>query len=197
MAFIFEGIENYDTMTAEEKLSALEKMEVKEPNDTESKKWKTQYDRTAHELAENKKALKNLQEQLNSRLSEDELAKAEAERLSAERDRELEALKREVAVSKTTAQYIALGYSQELAESTANALYDNDFETVTANAGAYRDALEQTLRASIVKSNPTPDSKGGNGTKGKMTKAEIMAIKDTAKRQKAIADNPEVFGIDA
>lgn len=33
-----------------------------------------------------------------------------------------------------------------------------------------------------------------NGSKSTMTKAEIMAIKDTTERQKAIADNHELFG---
>lgn len=34
-----------------------------------------------------------------------------------------------------------------------------------------------------------------NGGKNTMTKTEIMAIKDTVARQKAIAENPEAFGI--
>jgi hypothetical protein len=38
----------------------------------------------------------------------------------------------------------------------------------------------------------TPPSNNGGG---KMTKAEIMKIKDTSERQKAIADNHELFGI--
>ena len=37
------------------------------------------------------------------------------------------------------------------------------------------------------------DPPGGGGT-GK-TRDEIMAIKDTAERQQAIADNPELFGL--
>lgn len=36
-----------------------------------------------------------------------------------------------------------------------------------------------------------PPANGGN----KMTKEQIMAIKDTGERQKAIAENPELFGI--
>lgn len=38
----------------------------------------------------------------------------------------------------------------------------------------------------------TPPSNNGGG---KMTKADIMKIKDTSERQKAIADNHELFGI--
>lgn len=36
---------------------------------------------------------------------------------------------------------------------------------------------------------------GSNSGAGKMTKADIMKIKDTSERQKAIAENPELFGI--
>ena len=41
--------------------------------------------------------------------------------------------------------------------------------------------------------NPPTDGKGGAGGK---TKKEIMEIKDTTERQKAIAENPQLFGIE-
>lgn len=172
MALITELIEGYAEMTAEQKLEALEALE--QPEDTDGKKWKAQYDRTAHDLAEQKKANKTLQEQLSSKMTEDELAKAESERLLAEREAEFNALKREVEVGKLTNKYLALGYPQELAESTANALYDNDFETVADNTGKFKESFEQSVRAGIVKGNPTPNSKGA-GTKT-LTKAKTRQI---------------------
>ena len=39
---------------------------------------------------------------------------------------------------------------------------------------------------------PTPPSNNGGG---KMSKADIMKIKDTSERQKAIIENHELFGI--
>ena len=39
----------------------------------------------------------------------------------------------------------------------------------------------------------TPPANGGSGTT--KTKAEIDAIKDRAERQKAIAENPELYGL--
>lgn len=50
-------------------------------------------------------------------------------------------------------------------------------------------AVESTNGATV----DAPPS--GRGTPAKMTKAEIMAIKDTSARQKAIAENHEIFGI--
>lgn len=173
MPLITELIEGYADMTAEEKLSALEKLE--QPGDTETRKWKTQYDKTAHDLAEQKKAYKALQEQLNSKLGADELAEKQRQEqldaIIAERD----ALKRESAISKTTAQYIGLGYSQELAESTANALYDNDIDTVLKNASAFKTDLEQKIKAESVRHNPVPKGKG-SGASGGITKEEFSKM---------------------
>lgn len=186
MGKIYEGIEGYAEMTAEQKLQILEAMD-----DTEVKKWKAQFDKASHEAAESKKLAKSLQEQLNSKLSADEQAEAEREQAMKDIIAERDSLKRESAVSKLTSRYIALGYSEELATATANASLDGDMDTVIANQMEFNKGLEQSLRTKIVQSNPIPDVKGS--TPPKMTKAEIMAIKDRDKRQKAIADNIELF----
>lgn len=57
-------------------------------------------------------------------------------------------------------------------------------------SGTYKGLIVTTGTKGANTSTP-PDGKGG-GTK---TKEEIMAIKDTAERQKAIAENHELFGI--
>lgn len=61
------------------------------------------------------------------------------------------------------------------------------------------DALVQGEFAGLVvktteKGSPSPTPPGSNGT-GKMTKEEIMAIKDTATRQAAMLENAELFGL--
>lgn len=48
-----------------------------------------------------------------------------------------------------------------------------------------------TVKETGVKTATPPEN---NGAKSTMTKAEIMQIKDTATRQKAIAENHELFG---
>lgn len=59
-------------------------------------------------------------------------------------------------------------------------------------SGTYAGLVQTTHTTGTSTSNP-PANGGGKSTK---TMAEIMAIKDTAERQKAIAENPEVFGLD-
>lgn len=194
MAKIYEGIEGYADMTAEQKLEALEALESAKTDDTEVQKWKAQFDKASHEASEQKKLAKRLQEQINSKLTDDELAEAkrkqELDDIIAERD----ALKKEAIVSKRTSAYIALGYSQELAESSASAtisMSDEEFNTMIGNSNTFKSGYEQTLRTAIVKGNPVPDVKGG--TPPKMTKKEIMAVKDAKKRQELIAENLELF----
>lgn len=196
MAKLFEGIEGYADMTAEQKLQALEALEsvTPEADDTEVKKWKAQFDKASHEASEQKKLAKSLKEQLKAKMSDDELAEAQRKQQLEDIIAERDALKKEAVVSKRTSAYIALGYSQELAESSANAtigMNDDDFNTMIGNSNTFKNGYEQTLRTEIVKGNPKPDVNGG--TPPKMTKKEIMAIKDTAKRQKAISENLELF----
>lgn len=71
-------------------------------------------------------------------------------------------------------------------------LSDDDAKTMT-------ESVKTEWGDFIVKSNTSgastktpPANEGGKSTK---TKAEILAIKDAGERQKAIAENPEAFGI--
>lgn len=51
------------------------------------------------------------------------------------------------------------------------------------------------VTSEVEKGAKTPDSKGGvNGSASTMTKESILKIKDATERQKAIADNHELFG---
>lgn len=69
------------------------------------------------------------------------------------------------------------------------------------NASDLRKAIKDDWGDYVVKtetkgaSTSTPPGDKG-GSKGYKTKEEIMDIKDRAERQKAIADNPALFGID-
>lgn len=163
MAKIFEGIDGYAEMTAEQKLEALESLETPTLDDSEIKKWKAQFDKASHENAEYKKANKALQEQINSKLSADEIAEAqrqkELEDIIAERD----ALKREATVNKRVGAYLGLGYSEEMAMSSAKTtinMTDDEFATMIDNSKAFKTGYEQSLRKEIVGGNPKPDGKG-------------------------------------
>ena len=66
-----------------------------------------------------------------------------------------------------------------------------DVEKLTKEAKEeWGDFIVTTKETGVSSANP-PANNGGKST---MTKAEIMAIKDTTERQKAIAENHELFG---
>lgn len=66
-----------------------------------------------------------------------------------------------------------------------------DVEGITKQAKEDWGDFITTVKETGVDSAKPPANNGGKST---MTKAEIMAIKDTTERQKAIAENHELFG---
>lgn len=85
-------------------------------------KMKRQLDKASSEAAEYKKKFRATQ-------SEKEIMDAEKAEAQARRDEEFEAMKREITINKLAKNYMALGYSSEMAEAAATADVDNDSET--------------------------------------------------------------------
>ena len=176
-------IEGYESMSAEDKVKALEAYEFEEP-DMSGFVSKETFDKTASELATKKKELK-------AKMTEDEAKKiAEAEEKEALQTRiaELEA-KEKIADNK--AQFLALGYSEADATSTAKALVDGDLVTVFRNIKAHQDAFEKKVRADVLAETPRPDGLGVSGKDG-MTLAELRKM--SPREQLAWAEaNPEEY----
>lgn len=70
---------------------------------------------------------------------------------------------------------------------------DGQLEGSEALAESIKSEWADFVVKEITKGASVDDPPGGGGT-GR-TRDEIMAIKDTAERQQAIADNPELFGL--
>lgn len=144
-------IEGYADMSAEDKLKALEGYDFPDP-DYSGYVRKDLFDKKAHELSEKTK-------QLNDKLSDDEKKAAEQKELQDRYD----SLVRENTISKHKARYIALGYDEKLAEETATAVADGDFEKVIANEKKNLEAHEKRVKDAILKDTPRPE--GGSGDK--------------------------------
>lgn len=179
-------IEGFDSMTAEEKLAALLDAELPDVTELNSnlEKYKGLVTKYTGEISELKKTQ-------SKGLSEAEKKAQESESKYDALLQKFEELEKEAAISKNKAKYIALGYSEELAEDTAKALADGDFEKLFTNSEKYKAELEKSVKAQVLKDTPHPNGKD-TGTKPK-TKDEIMKIKDSVERQKAIADNIQLF----
>ena len=176
-----EKIEGYGNMTLEQKLAALESYEIEEPDYT-GYVSKGVFDKTASELADTKK-------QLREKMSAEELkAKEDAEKMEA-LIKERDALLREKTISNHKANYLALGYEEKLATETAEAMANGELDKVFANQKKHNEALEKKIRADVLKGTPKPE--GGTGseeiTKEKFSKMSI------AEQYKYSIEHPEEY----
>lgn len=152
-------IEGFDSMTAEQKVEALLKVEVPEKIDLAGYVKKDLFDKTASELAEAKKAAK-------AKMTEEEAAAADRDAKWAEMEAKLKDLETEKTISTYKASYLAMpGFDEKLAEETAKALAGGDMKTVFANQQKANAAYEKKLRAEMVKQDPKPDGAGGDDQK--------------------------------
>lgn len=174
-------IVGYASMTPEQKLAALEQLELEEPSYDGYVK-KELYDKTASDLSKLKK-------DYNQKLTADELkAKEDAEK-QEKLQSDYDALLKKVTISENKAKFLSLGYDEKLAEETAIALAENDFTKVFANQAKHQAALDKKIREEVLNDTPKPD--GGSGKK--ITVEDILKIADPIERQSAIAENIELF----
>ena len=148
------SIEGYAEMTAEQKVEALEKLNLPDP-DYSGYVTKEQFDKKASEAAEYKRSL-------NARMSDEEKAKEE-------RDQEMESLRTQVAqlqkekiLSTYKSSYMAQGYDEKLAEDTAKALAEGDTAKVFANQKKFLEAHDKEVAAKLMKN--APGMPGGSGS---------------------------------
>ena len=144
-------IENYETMSAEDKLKALEEYEFETPapkENDEVTKLKAALSRANSESAEWKR-------QFREKQTEAERAEAERKEHEAAVEDELRTLRRDKSVSGYVAQYLALGYTQELALKAAEATADNDAATIMSCQQEYIEAKTKELEAAALNKQPS------------------------------------------
>lgn len=98
----------------------------------------------------------------NATLSDAErLAQEKADR-EAEKDAELERLRKESAVSKFEKNFLSLGYSAEMAQKAANAQYDGDTDTLYTVQMQAQAELKKQYEAEWMKSRPEVNAGTGD-----------------------------------
>lgn len=144
-------IEGYATMSAEEKLAALEGFEFENPAPSapsdEVTKLKTMLSKANSEAADWKR-------QLRERQSEAEREAAERAEADAKLREELETLKQEKAVSGYKAKYLEVGYDAETAERSAKAMLDHDYGTIFADMKAFIENRTKDIEAKALNKQP-------------------------------------------
>lgn len=142
-------IAGYADMSAEEKLKALEEYEFEVPdtNSGEIERLKAALSKSNSENAEWKR-------KYNSKLTEEEAKTAKEEEERTAILKELEALKKDKAISSHKAAYLSLGYDEETAEANAKALHDGDFATVFTNHKKFIESQKKAAAAGALDRQP-------------------------------------------
>ena len=169
-------IEGYEQMTPEEKVAALE---AYEPTDVVSK---ATFDKTASELAAAKKRERE-------RMTEEEAKAAKVAEEQAALMAELETLRHEKLVGSYVTSYLAMGYDEKLAKTTAEAMAKGDTETVFKNQKLHLENREKALKAELLKQTPPPAA----GSPDTAMKKEEFAKLSLAEKQEFAIKNPDIY----
>ena len=172
-------IENFENLSAEEKLNAILNFDI-EVEDTS--KLKNALNKATSEAAEYKKALREKQT---------EQERLEAERKAAENEREelLKNLMREKTIADNKAQFLAVGYGEELANKSAEAMADGNFTEIFSGFKTFVESRDKQIRAELIKGTPAPT--GGN-TDVTITKEQFRKMSFT-ERNNLYNENPELY----
>lgn len=145
-------------------------------------KLKSNFDKTSSEVADYKRKEKE-------RMNDDERKQAELE----EREKRYAELEKQIALRDYADELDDItdkATKDKIAEAFASGDIKGALKSFKAWRNSYKADLEKQIKADLMKSNPQATAQGGKTTK---TKEEILAIKDTAERQKAIAENLSLF----
>lgn len=194
-------IEGFDTLTAEQKLEAVLKMDIPEKVDMTQFVPKATADKYSSEVAEQKRKNAELQKQLQGKMTDDEAAEAERQaqwdklvatnKAQAERIQKLELASTEASYK---AKYLAMpGFDEKLAEETAKAMAAGQMDKVFENQQKANEAYKKQVQAELVKGDPKPGGAGGDGGEPDNVKWARERAKQRNEAMKAGNDNMKKF----
>ena len=172
-------IPNFDSLPDDAK-EAILGMDFAEAPDMSQYISKTVFDKKAKEAAD-------LSKQLKAKMTEDELAKAQADENMAAIMMELEQLRAEKIIGENATKFLELGYSAELAKATAEAMAKGEMDIVFKNHAKFIDSREKALRAEILKNTPVPPA----GDSTKTVTREDYSKMSLDEKAKFAAENPD------
>ena len=180
-------ITDYDSLSLEEKVAALENFEYDDHSDAvaELEKHKEATNKATHEAAELKKQLKAMQDQQKT-------GNNKADETIARLQEQVNELTRQNTISSYTAQFVALGYDSELAAATAIATADGDVATVFENQRKFLEQHDKDTKANILKQTPKPGQGGTQKQAPAMTLEKFRRLPQ-AERMKFAAEYPDEY----
>lgn len=177
------GIENFDSMTADEKVSALLAFQYDDGTDKikaaeeSAAKMKAAFDKASSEAAGYKK-------QLNATKSEEERAKIETDETIKAMQEELATLRQEKQISTAKAAFLGGGFDDANATDAANAFITGDIEKMSAALKKFRESIEVNTKSKLMGSNPKPESGAKTDDDGADDNIAVQLGKERAERAK-------------
>ena len=144
-------IENYANLTAEEKVALLEGFEFEQPK---AEVPSDEITRLKNALTKSNSEAADYRKKWQSTLSEQERLEAERQQRDAERDARIAELEKEKTVGDYTAKCLAMGYSAELAKSSAIAWAEGNNEQVFADMNTFIAEKTKQLQAEALNNQP-------------------------------------------
>ena len=135
-------IEGFDAMSAEDQVKALLGLDIPEKVDLSGYVKKELLDKTASDLAAAKRSLKE-------KMTSEEAAKAQSDEAMKELQDKYNELLKKTSIAENTAKYLEVGYSPELAKSTAEAIFNGDMDAVLENQKKYNAECEKRFKENI------------------------------------------------
>lgn len=155
-------IENFDAMTAEEKLDALLKADIPEQVDMSKYILKDQFDKKVSDLnSQNKKLKDQMNAEQQKKIEEDEAKAAEAQKFADLESKYQELLKNST-LKEHTISLTGLGFDEKLAGETANAIVDGDASKLFANMKKFLENYRKSVEKELMDKTPNPGGNAGN-----------------------------------
>lgn len=146
-------IEGYAEMSAEDKIKALEELEI-DDNSSELERYKNATSKANSEVAEYKRKLKALEDKASE-------GTTESEKKMAELEEQIKALQREKSVTERKASFIGLGMTEESALKASEAFTNGDSDGFFKEMKSFMTEHDKTYKAELLKTTPRPDGEGG------------------------------------
>ena len=177
MSFLSEMLGNAykEGMTEDEISAALEELNNERKGDS-----KGDLDKLKQQLSKANSEASNYKKQLREKMSADEKAKAETEEMINSLTAQNKELKRTIDFTQNKSQLLGLGYDDDMATETANAMIDGDISLVFANQKKFLENQRKQIEKEIYKNQPRPEQVG-NGDKPNVDyKSKIAEAKSMA-----------------
>lgn len=136
-----------------------------------------------------KKEKQEVENQLKSRMTEEEKAKAEQDAATAALQQELEMLRNERNVANHKAELASIGFDDALAQETAEAINAGDTAKLFAGIRKFIASHDKDIQAKSLLSNPVLP---GGGSRKTMSREEFESMGYT-ERVKLYNEDPELY----